>query len=336
MKKIIIIFLVFFFCGCSKTERIESIIEKENRYVIAIQYPVTKYSKVNKKIKNTINYYYSSFKKEVQVYSHQFSELNIDYTYDKLPDNLIQVSFTIYQDVEGNVTTEEKFFAFDLKKQKFIFLEKISPEEKVMETLELKNRIIDYNKPVIALTFDDGPSQYTENILNTLKKYKVNATFFVIGNKVKNYQSVLLRCLYDGNEIGNHTYNHKYLPKLNEQDFLLQIEKTQEVIKKYTGYTPTIMRPSYGAVNKKMKSLTNLEIVLWNIDTLDWRYHNVQKIADKVLEKASDGAIVLMHDTYQKTSEALNIIIPKLLESGYQLVTISELNEVKQLRRITR
>lgn len=185
---------------------------------------------------------------------------------------------------------------------------------------------------MVALTFDDGPSIYTEEILNTLKKYNSNATFFVLGNKIDNYNNIIIKMYENGNEIGNHSYNHRWLTKLSTEEQKEQINKTQEIIKKYTGYEPIYMRPTYGSINKKLRKNINLEVVLWNVDTKDWKYKNVNTIVNNALTNVKDGSIILMHDTHERTSEAVKILVPKLIEKGYQLVTISELKEVKKIR----
>ncbi len=194
-------------------------------------------------------------------------------------------------------------------------------------------KVIDPTKPVVALTFDDGPSRYTKEIIDILKEYDANATFFVLGNKVELYQKTIRQSIANGNEIGNHSYNHKQLTKLSVSELKEQIDKTQNILKQYTGYTPRLLRPTYGAINQKIRSNTDLSIVLWNIDPKDWKIKDSKTIANNVLTKVSDRDIILMHDTKKRTVEAVKIIVPALIEQGYQLVTISELEEVKLLNQ---
>lgn len=194
-------------------------------------------------------------------------------------------------------------------------------------------KVIDPTKPVVALTFDDGPSKYTKEIIDILKEYDANATFFVLGNKVELYQETIRQSIANGNEIGNHSYNHKQLTKLSVSELKEQIDKTQDILKQYTGYTPRLLRPTYGAINQKVRSNTDLSIVLWNIDPKDWKIKDSETIANNVLTKVSDRDIILMHDTKKRTVEAVKIIVPALIEQGYQLVTISELEEVKLLNQ---
>lgn len=208
--------------------------------------------------------------------------------------------------------------------------EKTEPKRAVNQTQE-KN-VINPKEKVIALTFDDGPSKYTKEIISLLESYHINATFFVLGNKVSLYKDTLTKMIQNGNEIGNHSYNHKWMIKLDSKEMKWQIESTNKILQDELGYTPTSIRPTYGSVNQKLKDSTNLNIVLWNVDTLDWKIKDPKKIASRGL-KVKDGNIILMHDVHRRTIKALQIMIPKLLEEGYQFVTIDELREVNLIRK---
>lgn len=199
--------------------------------------------------------------------------------------------------------------------------------------LEKVNSIIEMNKKVIALTFDDGPSSYTEEIISILKENDAVATFFILGNKVKTYENVLKKSLEYGNELGNHTFNHKWLTKLKDEEIKKQIQDTQDVIYETLGYTPVLFRPSYGSINKRVRSDISLDVVLWNIDTMDWKYKSVSKIKDRATINAEDGSIILMHDTYERTKKALPEIIKTLKEKDFVFVTISELKQIENLRK---
>lgn len=195
-----------------------------------------------------------------------------------------------------------------------------------------KQKTIDPNKPVVAITFDDGPSKYTDEILNILNEYDANATFFVLGNKVNIYKETLLKSIMLGNELGNHSYNHKWLTRLTNEEFQSQIDKTQNIIYEATGYTPRLLRPTYGSINDKIRKNTDLKVVLWNVDSNDWKIKNSETIAKRVLKDIKDMDIILFHDTHERTKEAIKIVVPELIAKGYQLVTVSELEEVKMLR----
>lgn len=187
-------------------------------------------------------------------------------------------------------------------------------------------------KPTIALTFDDGPSKYTKEIVELLERYNANATFFVLGNKVKNYNETLQSVLSHGNEIGNHSYNHKQLTRLSKYELKKQVEMTNKLVKDTLNYDIHLLRPTYGAVTDKLRNEIDMEIVLWNVDTLDWKLKNGKAISKKALKDIKDGKVVLMHDIYKSTLEALKIILPELQKQGYQIVTVSELKEIQKLR----
>lgn len=207
---------------------------------------------------------------------------------------------------------------------------KVEPEWKKVETT---TRIIDPNQKSVALTFDDGPSTYTEELLNILKKYDASGTFFVIGNKVEIYSDTMRRMVQEGNEIGNHSYNHKWLTKVSDQEFLNQINQTQQVVKKVTGFTPRLFRPTYGAVNQSLRKRSELKIVMWDVDTRDWESHNIDHILKKTIQNTKDGSIILMHDTKKQTITILERLLKELKQDDYQFVTVSELDKIKQLKK---
>ncbi len=214
-----------------------------------------------------------------------------------------------------------------------IGLDNFTQEEKVMQEITTnENKVLDPKDKFIALTFDDGPSKYTKEIIEYLHNQDANATFFILGNKVELYQDVLGLSIKYGNELGNHSYNHKWMLKLDMNDYVEQITQTQNILKEKLGYTPTLLRPTYGSVNEEMKKHTDLEVVLWNVDTMDWKYKNVDKIVRRATSGAKDGNIILMHDTKKQTVKAIKKIVPKLKEMGYQLITVSELKEIQLLR----
>lgn len=196
------------------------------------------------------------------------------------------------------------------------------------------NKEYSINQKYIALSFDDGPSNYTNDIVELLYENDCYATFFVLGNKALHYPKTLNNIIDKGNEIANHTYDHPWLTHLSDQEILEEINKTQEIIKKITGRTPSLFRPSYGDINKRLKKLINLKIVFWNNDSNDWKYRSSKTIASNVIRHIKENDIILMHDTYRRTYEALKIIIPKLKNLGYRIVTVTELLEIKELREL--
>lgn len=191
---------------------------------------------------------------------------------------------------------------------------------------------IDPSRPVVALTFDDGPHpKVTPKILDILQQNQAKATFFVVGNRVDSYASTLQREYAEGHEIGNHTYSHPRLTKLTPDKVMYQSNQTDQRVAYLTSYTPKLLRPPYGEINDVMQSNIQKPFVLWSIDSQDWKSQNKKAIVKEVMEKVKDGDIILMHDLYPATADACAELIPALSAQGYQFVTVSQLLEQKQI-----
>lgn len=185
--------------------------------------------------------------------------------------------------------------------------------------------MVDPNKKMIALTFDDGPGRYTKDIVECLKKNNAKATFFVIGSQVDSYKDSVKAASEIGCEIGNHTYTHPDLTKLSAEQIKGQISKTDKKIKSATGKAATLVRTPGGSVNSTVEQTVGKPIILWSIDTRDWETRSCEKTVSAVMKNVKDGDIVLMHDIYASTKDAACILIVKLRREGYQLVTVDEL-----------
>lgn len=253
------------------------------------------------------------------------SEVLIDYDYIKKDDGYY---VTFYKNIINNnkISNDIDTFLINIKDNKISRSSPVSYEYDI-----IYNKVIDKDKKMIALTFDDGPNYNTNKVLEVLEEYQIPATFFVLGSKIKGNEHILNRIISTGSEIGNHTYNHKILTRLEENSIKKEIDNTSNKIFEVTSTYPKLLRPSYGIVNKKIKELSDYPIIIWNIDTLDWKYHSSKKIAAKVLSKVREGDIVLMHDVYSATANSLKIIIPELKSRGYTFVTVSELFYYKEI-----
>lgn len=182
------------------------------------------------------------------------------------------------------------------------------------------------SKKQIALTFDDGPHKtVTRQILKTLAKYDAKATFFVTGRSVKLHPIVLKETFAAGHEIGNHTFDHVKLPTLAAKNAQLQITSTNEIIKNTIGQQPTLFRPPYGAYNKSIQALTDMPVILWSVDTLDWQHRDASKMLQIVKKQVKNGSIILMHDIHQPTANGLDAVLNYLSAEGYTFVTVSAL-----------
>lgn len=180
---------------------------------------------------------------------------------------------------------------------------------------------------LMALTFDDGPSDVTGNILDVLKSYDAHATFFALGNRMKTYKVTLQRIVDEGHEVASHTYSHKDLSTLDEKGILNQINTTNVNFNSITGEKIKYVRPPYGSYNSKVLNTVSHPLIMWNIDTKDWDTRDAKKTANTVIKKAFNGGIALMHDLYSSNVEALKIMLPELEAKGYRFVTISEMSE---------
>jgi len=193
--------------------------------------------------------------------------------------------------------------------------------------------------PLIALTFDDGPStKITNRILDLLEIYGGKATFFVIGESIEKHGEVMVRAYSMGCEIGNHTYSHKNLTRLSMDGIRAEISKADDAILDLLLEDPKYMRVPECHYNHAVKAAVRMPIILWSIDTGDWRFgvrrgantkHNRRTIVENVLNKAQDGDIVLLHDIYSFTADLCEELIPELCEAGFKLVTVSELFSAK-------
>lgn len=187
-------------------------------------------------------------------------------------------------------------------------------------------------KKLIALTFDDGPSNNTLKLLDELNKRDVKATFFVLGSRVGNFEDVIIKAYQDGHQIGSHTFSHKNLFYLTEEEIKNEIEKTNNAIYNVIGVRPTIIRVPYGNINSKIRSISDMNHILWNVDTLDWKYKNTNKVYKIIISKATDGDIILLHDIFKTSVNGVLKAIDELKKQGFEFVTIDEMVYLKGIK----
>jgi peptidoglycan-N-acetylglucosamine deacetylase len=188
----------------------------------------------------------------------------------------------------------------------------------------------------LALTFDDGPdSKYTPKILDILKKYKVKATFFVVGTQVEKYPAVFRRIIREGHEVGSHSFQHLKISELSPDKIKYQLGHNNEIIRKNGGRPLMLFRPPYGAIDPaSVETIAKLgyRIILWTVDSLDWRGLREKQVVSNVVPKLKDGNIILQHcaadsklEDLRGSREALPEIIKTAKIQGYQFVTISQM-----------
>ena len=176
----------------------------------------------------------------------------------------------------------------------------------------------------VALTFDDGPSIYTATLLNTLQKYNVPATFFVLGRSAKIQPDTISRIVADGHELGNHTWDHKDLRTLSGEEIDAQLQRTDDLIYKNVGVRPLYLRPPYGAYDDNVLTHVDVPIILWSVDPEDWKRPPHEELVQRMTE-ATNGAIILAHDIHQPTVAAVPEVIAELKKQGFTFVTVGDL-----------
>lgn len=178
----------------------------------------------------------------------------------------------------------------------------------------------------VALTFDDGPHQTcTPALLDGLKQRGVKATFFLMGENISGKEALVQRMQEEGHLIGNHSYRHIQMTKEGADQACTEIEQTEKIIQSITGKRPEYLRPPYGAWNEQLECRVNLTTVLWNVDSLDWKLQNTERIVRRVEKDVKNGDIILMHDIFPTSVEAALQIVDDLQKQGYEFVTVEEL-----------
>lgn len=178
----------------------------------------------------------------------------------------------------------------------------------------------------VALTFDDGPHpRYTQRLLEGLRSRNVRVTFFVLGQSAELYPDLIMEMAQDGHLIGNHTYSHMQLTNGNGQRFAEELQKTDAIIYELTGQHTEFVRPPYGVWDKRYEESLNMIQVLWNVDPLDWCCSDASTVTGRVLEKADEDCIILLHDVYASSVEAALAIVDELSARGYEFVTVDEI-----------
>ena len=195
----------------------------------------------------------------------------------------------------------------------------------VSKTEKLEDPDVVQETKKIALTFDDGPHPvYTEEMLNLLEEMEVPATFFLLGQNVEKQGELVKEIAQKGHLIGNHTYHHVQITTLTTEQAYEEINKTSDLIEQLTGKGTEYVRPPFGTWNKGLESDLDLIPVMWTIDTLDWTTGNVSWIVEQVVKNAKDNDIILMHDSYKSTVQAVERMIPLLKADGFEFVTVDE------------
>ena len=185
-------------------------------------------------------------------------------------------------------------------------------------------------KKLVALTFDDGPlGTTTPTLLGILKDRDVPATFFMLGNMASRDPELVKQVSEAGHEIASHTMRHQSLTSISAAAVESDIAESRAVFREILGYAPELVRPPYGNFNDTVRPRIKGAMILWSVDTLDWKYRNTKSIVSTAMSQVYDGAIILMHDIHPTSVEAVPSLIDTLRDAGYEFTTVSELAEIR-------
>lgn len=299
----------------------------------------------------------------------QVSETNTYYNYDKLKNVSITLHDVFRRDYMSKLRSEAKKIGLseaDIKEdnlknfiltkddvtilinQKEITLTYASNKEFIRlsdknipslyqkETIIPQEQKVDPTKPMVAITFDDGPHPYnTKLIMDEFDKYNGKATFFMLGMNAVEYPDIVKEMYTRGFQLGNHSWDHSM--RIAASDNLMtkdevseEIYKTQDVIFQAVGYDPSYFRPPYGAINDNIKAVSTLDFAMWDVDTEDWSNKDPNTITKIIETNIHDGAIILIHDIHDTSAQAVQKFLPILSKKGYQFVTIDTLMKYKK------
>lgn len=253
--------------------------------------------------------------------------------YEQLKQDGVGEDFQIEED--GIVFDEGKVLYVD-HKEDILLQDPNIPSLYPHYPIKKTKRILDPNKPMIALTFDDGPANKDNltRIMKIMEQYDGAASFFMLGQQVERHPELVQELSLKGHEIGNHTYAHTTYNGSNLEKIKEEITRTDRIIYQATGQPVSYYRPVGGSYDQTLVEKIDHGVVMWNVDTQDWLIRKPERIFEETIKGLQDGAIVLFHDIYGSTVTAIEQLVPYLTQQGYQLVTLSELAEYKGSNRI--
>lgn len=206
------------------------------------------------------------------------------------------------------------------------------------ELAKSNQQMIDPNKKMIALTFDDGPHpENTKAIMDAIESYGGRSTFFMLGQNVRRYPNIVKKVYSRGHEVANHSWDHSFRLSaslsnpMNQQEVLDELYNTNDEIYKLIGIEPTLFRPPFGAINQTLREACEMPMVLWDVDSRDWETHNPKSIHDTILESVKNGGqVILLHDIHKDTVSGVISVLKELHDQGYQFVSVSTLLKYKE------
>lgn len=186
------------------------------------------------------------------------------------------------------------------------------------------------SKKAVAITFDDSPNLgKTNQILKSLQDNYFHATFFITGSKALKNKDLLINIKNSGNEIGSHSFNHLNISKFTNEELINDYQMVNDIYKSLFHSDLKLFRPPYGLIKDNQLNILDTAVILWSLDTLDWQYKNKDYLVNYVVNNIKDGDIILFHDSYNSTVRAIEELLPILYSKGYQVMSVSELFELK-------
>ena len=292
--------------GTDKELQIEDLIKEE------------KYEEYNKKINELLDLKYPKFISEVL----KTSDGNRSYL---LRDNELVIYFNNYE-ITPNV--DEVLYL----KVNYNEIKDAINFTVLLDSSYVNESGYDYTnaKKSVAITFDDSPNKNkTNKILNYLSDNHFRATFFVVGEKVEANKDLLINIKNSGNEVGSHTYSHQNMSKMTDTEIINDYEIMNSLYMSVFNKSLTLLRPPYGSIKKSQLDLIDVSFILWSLDTNDWRYRDSNYLINYVINNIKDGDIILFHDSYDSTVSAIEELLPILYSKGYQVMSVSELMDLK-------
>lgn len=203
---------------------------------------------------------------------------------------------------------------------------KIAPMRRHVHVTE---RVLE-GKKLVVLTFDDGPSNLTTpKLLDILSEKDVPATFFMLGNMARGNPDIVKRMEREGHTVASHTMYHQNLVRLPAEAVQADVNEAKTVIKSIVGHSPIYVRPPYGNINDNVRAAVNRPMILWSVDTEDWLSKNPESIIATAMSEVHDGAIILMHDIYPTSVDAVPALVDTMRSAGYEFATIKELTDIR-------
>ena len=198
--------------------------------------------------------------------------------------------------------------------------------------LRATDRVLE-GKKLVVLTFDDGPSETTTpRLLDILAEKDVPATFFMLGSKAKTNPKIVKRANKEGHEVASHTMYHQNLVRIPADAVKSDINEAKSAIKGILGRDPRFTRPPYGNINDAVRSNVGTPMILWSVDTEDWRSKNIDSIISTAMSELHDGAVILMHDIYPTSVDAVSKLIDAVREKGYEFASLSEITKIRGVK----